>query len=1444
MPDIFDSVDAKQGDVFDQIGDIFDDVEVRENKRKSLQQEMLKTRIERQGGEATEFLAGAATGIAKAVVQAGSIVDPTGVVANMGARQGVEHPAPIIKPEDIDTAVGFVQEGLQNFGVPVTAPPEGVAKGVAEGTKELASGMTSAPMVGMLGIGKFAPAEVAKIFQLQMLGQVPQATTTLQEAQTPEEMGKALVGLTAAVTGPVAIGSHLEKPITIPDFTGKQVTLPRGAKPEQQAVAIERATAEQAKATADMLNREADTAMDISVVAPKTAEAVKDVVPDAVKPEPPKPPVEKPATVINDSSTNPDTQFKISTGDVLVSESGRTLTPAPKIDATSNQKAGNTIKRVQSWLIENAIEEAKSKGDEFNGLTFSNMKAGKLSPADMDMLNDYLFGSELGATAKHVKKGSTDVQEKGQGQEVLNAPPAEVTKAGEITQGPGARTGTATKEAPESYEGTAIKNAVAEVERVAYGLPEVAPTERQGIGEAWIKAKGVMEQDSGAGERVVQQLAENPNKGLSDVDSAVLLRHKVDIENKMNSIAEQQSRSTDPAERTSLQAQYEFYSDKLLGLLNAAHARGGAWGREGRWRQIIAKEDMSLATLESRRRQTLGGRELTEVERAETKAIADRYADLQKKLAAAEERVKLLEVQKAIDEAAGKPAKPEGISDYAFKIAEQIASRLDKRADAARERLKARMGRMSSGVDPTVIADLAEIGAAHIWRGGLEFAKWSDRMVKDVGDWAMPYLKEAFEASKKLIDTEVVSRAGKARAQEVKKAAKVTDDVVGKISDAISRKTVDGDKKPNISYQVARLVRELVKQGVKTPGEVADKVYAIVDKALPGVFTRTDVVDIISGYGNYKTISKDAVSVAVRDVKGQLQQIRKLEDMAEGKAPKKTGFERRTPSDEERHYIKQVEAKKKEGGYTVTDPETQLRTALQAAKTRVENQIKDLEHQIAKKQKIVKEKRELKPDAELEALRARRDELREIFDEVFKKPEMTEAERLALWKKKALEKIEEYKDRIARGDFKTKPKPDPVRLDKEALQIRYEMHTVHKALLDMRLKDQLSQRGKVRRAWDAGTNIVRFVRAMMTGGEFSAVLRQGGFHTMAHPIRTAKTLPDMFRALMSEKHQFRINEEIQMRENAPLYQQSGLEFTEAGVRLSTMEEMYMFRTAEWLKKTPGAKHLVGSLEAFQRAYTTFLNKIRADSFDAIVKAYGRDLDTAKVIANFINVSTGRGSRGIARWVGNPGMNAIFFAPRYSISRLQLLAMQPIAVGKTWKHKRMIMGEYIRALAGLGTVYALGSMAGGEIETDRTSSDFGKIKLGDTRLDPLFGLAQWIRLISTEWRGTRKTAKGKTVPIRGKVPFGQPNGKDIALQFAVNKMSPQVSAGLGWLGGEDAVGQPMTWQKQLQTSLIPITYGDIYKMLEEQDDPTKEAALFALAMLGMGMQTYDPYDKSK
>lgn len=94
----------------------------------------------------------------------------------------------------------------------------------------------------------------------------------------------------------------------------------------------------------------------------------------------------------------------IKPGDVFRTSSGRGTTPYPK------QKGE---KYASQWLIENAVAEAESRGDDFNAGSFRGEKAGRdggLAPASRDSMLMYLFGQQPKVAPQILSPLSTEDQ--------------------------------------------------------------------------------------------------------------------------------------------------------------------------------------------------------------------------------------------------------------------------------------------------------------------------------------------------------------------------------------------------------------------------------------------------------------------------------------------------------------------------------------------------------------------------------------------------------------------------------------------------------------------------------------------------------------------------------------------------------------------------------------------------------------------------------------------------------------------------------------------------------------------------------------------------------------------------------------------------------------------------------------------------------------------------
>lgn len=72
---------------------------------------------------------------------------------------------------------------------------------------------------------------------------------------------------------------------------------------------------------------------------------------------------------------------------------GKSLSPLPKSNYTSNRSAINSDKKIDQWLYDNALEEVK--GDKYKTTLVKALDPKRLSPADRDFLNVVLFDTTV-----------------------------------------------------------------------------------------------------------------------------------------------------------------------------------------------------------------------------------------------------------------------------------------------------------------------------------------------------------------------------------------------------------------------------------------------------------------------------------------------------------------------------------------------------------------------------------------------------------------------------------------------------------------------------------------------------------------------------------------------------------------------------------------------------------------------------------------------------------------------------------------------------------------------------------------------------------------------------------------------------------------------------------------------------------------------------------------
>jgi hypothetical protein len=586
----------------------------------------------------------------------------------------------------------------------------------------------------------------------------------------------------------------------------------------------------------------------------------------------------------------------------------------------------------------------------------------------------------------------------------------------------------------------------------------------------------------------------------------------------------------------------------------------------------------------------------------------------------------------------------------------------------------------------------------------------------------------------------------------------------------------------------------------------------------------------------------------------------------------------RTPNTFEGEQAKEIESLRKQrdelmADYKATFPKPGLTFEQRAAiaERAVDREITKIEQQLASGNVAAKERAEpistpaLKDKQNrLESLRAQREAVREM--QMTDADREQRAERLERQAEKAyvanlLNRIADYEDRKAQGYFGPKPKKEPRTLSPREVELSRQLVSLKDEFFRYAAEYRLRNMSKVERLWDRTKETMHLSRAIMTSFDLSAVFRQGGIASLAHPKLAAAASREMLAALRRGDAEFDTMDKISKDELYTLAMRSGLSITTDSGKITRQEEAYMGRWAKWGIGKKGTKINELSLKALffvapsARSYTTFLNSMRFRVFKYMVSNLGAGgevtIDEAKVIASYVNAATGRAELGKFNQAA-ANLNTVFFAPRYVASRFQYLAMPFYLLPSTkvsGRVKKMIAMEYARHAMGLtaflGLSVALASLLTDDeeekptVEFDPRSSDFMKLKIGDTRIDPMAGLSQTVTLIGQMATGQKKGLRGDIKDLYGENrKFGDPDLWDVGTGFLRKKLAPIPGAIVDLRVGENVIGEKETVLSATTDLFVPLSFQEAGETMKARG-LVGGAVVTALSLLGMGGGTYGP-----
>lgn len=306
---------------------------------------------------------------------------------------------------------------------------------------------------------------------------------------------------------------------------------------------------------------------------------------------------------------------------------------------------------------------------------------------------------------------------------------------------------------------------------------------------------------------------------------------------------------------------------------------------------------------------------------------------------------------------------------------------------------------------------------------------------------------------------------------------------------------------------------------------------------------------------------------------------------------------------------------------------------------------------------------------------------------------------------------------------------------------------------------------------------------------------------------------------------------LKLDEMGDLATKSGIRWNDwgRGVGFKTGTERFASRIAG---KIPGVARS-------ERAYAMGGNYIRAQKLMEVAHQRAGIVTTDKQwkhIGHVINIITGEGDPKTFG-IYAPALNAAFFAPRLLEARVRAitdLVNFKHWVDPEWRPASKLLAYHVISFAGinLGMLGLISQVPGVDVERDPRSPDFGKIRIGNLRIDFWGGYLPLMRAIVHLSTQQRKTRSGRIIPQET---------KDTLIKFLQSKLGPAPGYLLDVLNGEtfygDYVGlEANSMVEQFYHRFIPFFIQDVMDAMKYQGFGAALAAA-PLAFHGVGVQTY-------
>lgn len=394
------------------------------------------------------------------------------------------------------------------------------------------------------------------------------------------------------------------------------------------------------------------------------------------------------------------------------------------------------------------------------------------------------------------------------------------------------------------------------------------------------------------------------------------------------------------------------------------------------------------------------------------------------------------------------------------------------------------------------------------------------------------------------------------------------------------------------------------------------------------------------------------------------------------------------------------------------------------------------------------------------------------------------------------------------------------------------IETANKTNIKEALKTPLKSTGK------GLTNLAGITKSLRASLDNSALLRQGWKTLFTHPgvwaKNSAKSFVDWVRAAGNKPVLDEVGADIVSRDNAinGMYKRMKLDV------LGVTEEAYP-------TSVPGRIPVLGrAFKGSEAAYTAWAQRTRADLADKyleIARKSGVDLTSKKelqAIGNLVNTLTSRGKlKTFSSARTAETLNNVFFSPRLLRSNWDVLTAHTFQPGTTSFVRKRAARNLVQIAVGSAAALKLASeVTGGKVEWDPRSSNFGKVKIGDTRFDLSGGMSSIVTLGSRIATTSTKSSTTGEVKKLNSGDFNAQDTTDVIYNFFENKTSPAAAVMRDWLKGETFTGEKPTATTTVRDLTLPLIIGNSKELFNNPRAAAVVPSMIAEA-LGISVNTY-------